>query len=80
MYDGLVHIAAYDGLVHTPDSIVAGPPGHFEASPPGHARVGPPGHTWVGLPGHVTVPTPPADQVIHVINEGITGHIINELV
>ena len=64
MNDGLVHIATYDGLVHSPDAIVAHPPGDPVAQPP----------------GHVIIPTPPADQVIHVIQEGIIGHVINELV
>ena len=64
MNDGLVHIATYDGLVHSPDPLTAAPPGRFEASPP----------------GHVFIPTPPADQVLHVINEGVIGHIVNELI
>lgn len=64
MNDGLVHFAAYDGLVHSPDALLAHPAGEFQAQPP----------------GQVIVPTPPADQVIHVINEGVIGHIINELV
>lgn len=62
--DGLVHIAGWDGLVHTPDSIIASPAGHFEASPP----------------GHVIIPTPPGDQVLHVIQEGFIGHIVNEMI
>ncbi len=64
MFDGLVHVAGYDGLVHSPDAIVAHPAGEF----------------WAHQPGNVLVPTPPADQVIHVIQEGVIGHIINELV
>ncbi len=64
MNDGLVHVAAYDGLVHSPDAITGRPAGEFQAS----------------LPGHVIIPAPPADQVIHVIQEGVIGHVINELV
>jgi len=64
MFDGLVHIAAYDGLVHGPDAIIAHPAGEFMAQPA----------------GHVIIPTPPADTVIHVIQENFTGHVINELV
>ncbi len=64
MYDGLVHIAAYDGLVHSPDAVVGHPAGEFMA----HA------------PGHVIIPTPPADQVIHVIQENIVGHVVNEII
>ncbi|GAB6039095.1 hypothetical protein JCM15519_36540 [Fundidesulfovibrio butyratiphilus] len=64
MNDGLVHFATYDGLVHSPDAVLAHPSGEFQASPP----------------GQVTVPTPPSDEVVHVINEGVIGHVINELV
>jgi len=64
MNDGLVHFAGYDGLVHSPDAIVAHPAGEVVAHPP----------------GHVIIPTPPADQVIHVISENFIGHVINELV
>lgn len=64
MNDGLVHFATYDGLVHSPDAITAHPAGDFMAAPA----------------GHVLVPTPPADQVIHVLQENIVGHVINELV
>lgn len=64
MYEGLVHVAAYDGLVHSPDAIMAHPAGDPVAQPP----------------GHVIIPTPPADQVIHLIQEGVIGHIINELI
>lgn len=64
MYDGLVHVAAYDGLVHSPDAVVAHPAGEFAAHPP----------------GHVIIPTPPADQVIHVIMENIVGHVVNEII
>ncbi|GFK93269.1 hypothetical protein NNJEOMEG_01100 [Fundidesulfovibrio magnetotacticus] len=64
MNDGLVHFAGYDGLVHSPDAIVAQPPGHF----------------WAHDPGHVIIPTPPADQVIHTITENFVGHVINEIV
>ena len=72
MSDGLVHIATYDGLVHSPDPLTAAPPGHFEAGPPGHVEVPP--------AGHIIVLTPPADSVIHVINEGVIGHFINQVV
>ena len=61
---GLVHIATYDGLVHSPDALTAHPAGDPTAQPP----------------GHVIIPTPPADQVIHVIQEGVVGHVVNELV
>ena len=80
MDDGLVHIAFYDGLVHQPDAIIVQPGGFVVASPSGHMEVPPAGHVDVSPAGHVIIPIPPADQVIHVIQEGITGHIINQLV
>ena len=64
MNDGLVHISTYDGLVHSPDAITAHAAGDPTAQPP----------------GHVMIATPPPDQVIRVIQEGIIGHVINELV
>lgn len=72
MSEGLVHIATYDGLVHTPDNITAGPPGYVDAQPPGRFEAQP--------PGSLIVPTPPPDQAVHILNEGVIGHLVNELI
>jgi len=82
MYDGLVHDASYDGLVHTPDAIFASPPGEFEANrATAYVTPGPTGHTVPGPAGH-TVPGPAGHSMAGPsghFNPGPTGYAITLL-